>query len=228
MSAASPSAASLLAEFVTSALLSHLRHDSRAYDTLLAQLRASVKANDSAAVCRWLQALTGCTALLAADSHTAAFTGLLSILLDHIALPALPARSLPNYTAFLVDFATAAHARPGAAECVLRKLVDSFHACDATEHTGAEHVAQPASADSSAEQIAQPPQVHAAAHAALKRSNPYSAQTNRHTGQPLFCCPQSGPRSPVALTAALPSPACPPACVCAVCAPVSSASCRRV
>ena len=175
MSAASPSAASLLAEFVTAALTSHLRHDSRAYDTLLAQLHASVKANDSAAVSRWLQALTGCSSLLAADSHTAAFRGLLSILLDHIALPSLTTRSLPHYTDFLVDFATAAHARPGAAEHVLRKLVDCFHACDATEQTDAEHGAQLSTADSSAEQVAQPPQVHAAAHAALKRSNPLTA-----------------------------------------------------
>ena len=181
MSAASPSAASLLSEFVSSALSCHLRHDSRAYDTLLAQLHQSVKANDSAAVSRWLQALTGCSALLAADSHSAAFKGLLSLLLDHIALPSLTTRALPNYTAFLVDYATAAHARPGAAECVLRKLVDSFHACDTTAQTEVERGAQLLGADSSAEQIAQPPQVHAAAHDALKRSTTHSTQTDRQT-----------------------------------------------
>ena len=173
MAAANPSTASLLADFVSSALSAHLQHDDRAYDTLLAQLTASVKASDSAAVCRWLNALAGCSSTIAAASHSA-FRGLLAILLDAIALPSLTADSLPAYCGFLVDFATAAHTQRGAAEVALRKLVDALHYAppddrtDTSAHTRDESDTHRADRST---QPAQPQQLYMAAHAALKRSH---------------------------------------------------------
>ena len=170
MAVSAPSAASLLADFVAAALAAHLRHDDRAYDTLLAQLSASVKANDSAAVSRWLAAIAGCSSTIA-SAGPASFRGLLSLLLDHVALPSLGADSLPTYCSFLVDFATAAHTQQGAAEAALRKLVDALHfAAEPEQRASNDRSDEASTAAGAAHSDAQ--QVHVAAHAALKRYIP--------------------------------------------------------
>ena len=176
MAAASPSAASLLVDFVSSALSSHLRHDDRAYDTLLAQLDLSVKAGDSAAVSRWLHALAGCSSTLAAASHQSSFRALLAILLEHISLQQLTQDSLAAYCGFLVEFATAAHSQQGAAEAALRKLVDALHYFETGETD--------TSTDKASNTL-----VHTAAHAALKRCRPshsLSPIDSHPTGSPLL------------------------------------------
>ena len=180
--ASPPSASRLLADFVHSALQAQLhRSDScSSYDTLLAQLNASLKADDSAAVSRWLHAIAACSSSIAAGSVS--FHALLSVLLDHIALHELNADSLPAYTAFLVDFATAAHTQRGAAEAALRKLIDALHyaaeqpntATARTQHNQQLTAADDKDCDNKHKQrLAHTEQVHAAAHTALKR---YGAQ----------------------------------------------------
>ena len=172
MAIVSSSPARLLAEFVSSALSSHLLHDDRAYDTLLAQLNSSVKAGDSAAVSRWLHALAGCSSAIAAAAPDT-FTALLHLLLDDVTLHSLTVDSLQPYCDFLVDFATAAHTQRGAAEVALRKLIDALHYAPADEDGSQQRsddvaVSQQDSSSSN-HHTAHTLDIHMAAHAALKR-----------------------------------------------------------
>jgi hypothetical protein len=152
-SAASESPASpsrLLSSFVSGALLSRLRGDSRAFDVLLAQLRSAMlppperaatpvsasasacppsSSSSAAAIERWMVALADCASLL--SSSPSAFHPLLSLLLS-VEFCMLSRAAVLLYSELLLELAAGGQTEHRALAAVLRKCVSAFETASGT------------------------------------------------------------------------------------------------
>ena len=152
-SSSSPSAAALLSTFVSTALSSLLSGgDRRGYETLLAQLSASVRSGDAAACGRWVAALSSSGSRLSSPQ----LSGLVRLLLS-VPLSSLPLTALRPYTDLLLDLAThSAAAQQSAVVAVFTQLCSPFQLSTEAQPTAA---AAAAASDS-----------QRAAHAAIHQS----------------------------------------------------------